>query len=474
MGFFSSKPNVNKARVKIGPWKPQQEYLKTGFEQARGALGTALGSIPKDTVAGMTPGQISDLGALSGLGRSAASDAQGQIQGGQVGMGAVTPGQAGVNPMADYFDANARSILTSANNPTAINQASALYNDAGEGYAGRANSVFRTAGQESMAASRRLLDFASGGPQDSRANQVFSDVSGDKTSTIVNNAGAFASNPYLDSQIDAALKDINRNFQIERGNINSNAVGAGAINSTRAATMEAYAQKDAMDRAAALAANMRGDAYDRGLALASRGEEVRQGNTLSANAQLQGDDDYRLRAGLGAAGQLTSAESYRDSARLGASGQLASGAIAGDNARLAANSQLIDALNSNIRNALAANEQVGQGADRRESQIDSSYNRFGMGQDITNRGYEAAFRGLTDSLAAGDRSQAQTQAEIEGRLREMGIPLDLIQQYMATVGGQYGQKGWQQQVTKGTASPFQQLVGGGASLLGAIGSFRKP
>lgn len=87
------------------------------------------------------------------------------------------------------------------------------------------------------------------------------------------------------------------------------------------------------------------------------------------------------------------------------------------------------------------------------------------GFNIGGAGYGLGAQGAQDSLMASSAYQQQAQAEIQGKLAQGQAPMDLVQQYMATVGGNYGQNGYQTQI-KETPSIFQTLVGGAATAAG--------
>lgn len=203
----------------------------------------------------------------------------------------------------------------------------------------------------------------------------------DRTDSIISNGQKYADSPYLTSQIDAAISDVNRGFQQTQGDINSAASGTGNINSTRAGTMEALAQNDAMNRAANISTSMRSNAYENGLNRALSTDSAQTNEMLS---------------GLGAL----------------------------------SNSGLI-------------------------------------GADLMNSGLNTSITGNQLALDASSLKQQQAQNEIQGQLQSIGLPMDLISQYMSIVGGNYGSKGYQS-TTSQSSSPFQQLLGGTTALLGAF------
>lgn len=89
------------------------------------------------------------------------------------------------------------------------------------------------------------------------------------------------------------------------------------------------------------------------------------------------------------------------------------------------------------------------------------------GLDALSAGLNTQQTGLNTALNAGSILQGQNQAEIDGKLAQAQMPMDLINQYMQIVGGNYGSQGYNTQVSQ-SASPFQQLVGATSTLMGAF------
>jgi hypothetical protein len=472
-----TKTTKTKAPFESAPWEKQQPYLKTGFSQGKEALTGALSGIealPDNMTAGFTQGQTQDMQAISDAGRAFASGpAQTIQQGGVQAMGAGTGPM--VNPELNRSTVNASGIIQSAQDPSITQAAGSIAAQAG-GNAGYGSQVqqMATDGPAGIRAGDIYAD-AAGGPTNSRAGDVYADVNADKTGQVVNNAGQYAANPFLDGQIDAATRDVARAFQMERGNINSAASGSGGINSTRAGTLEAYAARDAMDRAGDIASGMRSDAYKTGVATAANMENLRQGSTLGANNQLQGDDSYRQTGMLAANAQDLTGKGIALEGVLGAGnqniadkgltidGQLGAGQLA-----LGDKSTTLDAM-------LGGNAQLGQNADRREVAANNGIDRFGAAAGIAGSGYEMGRQGSADSLAMGDAQQQQQQKEIEGALLKAGLPLEMVSQYMAAIGGNFGQKGFQTNVsTSESPSIFNQITGAASSLMGGFGALSKP
>lgn len=464
--LFSSGSATTTAKSK--PWKPQIEPIKKGINMAGGALDTALDHVAGagNLTADMNGTQTGALSSIATQGQSfAGGPAQQVIQAGVAGLGAGANPAA--NPQLTEFQKNATDLMKGANDLTAQNNAQAISGSAGALTSGNADDIYARAGQGVGGRADELYADAQAGGPNTKSNTIYGDVSANKTGQIVGDAGQFAANPYLDGQIDSVMKDIDRNFQIERGNINNAASAGGGINSTRAGTLEAYAAKDAMDRAAGISSQMRADAYTKGLDMSARAEEVRQGNTLTAGQMLQQDDKIRQDGMLEANAQGISATNAALNTQLQANSQKINTELSKLGLQLDANGQIIQAQGQNLDAALAANAQIGQGADRNEAALASAQQRQQQAANLAQQGYEMAQQANSDVLGAGDRTQQQQQAEIEGALLASGLPLNLVQQYLATVGQNFG--GGTQKATTPTASPFQQIVGGGIAAAGAAG-----
>lgn len=210
---------------------------------------------------------------------------------------------------------------------------------------------------------------------------IFDFANQDRTQSVIDNGAAFADNPHLQGQIDAALGDVRKAFDRDVAGINNVASATGNINSTRAGALEARALDDAMDRGAAISSGMRGAAYESGMNRA---------------------------AGM-------------DAAR--------------------------------VQQMLAANGQLGQSG--------------ALSLDFANQGLQTGQTGASAAFGAGGIQQAQNQAEIDAaRTGEM----DLLQRYMALVGGNYGSKGYQTAVSE-QPSIAQTLAGAAATYVGAGGTF---
>jgi hypothetical protein len=140
------------------------------------------------------------------------------------------------------------------------------------------------------------------------AQDFYARAGTDRTGQIIDRAGQYADNPYLQTQIDGAISDVNRGFQESRGQINAGATGTGNINSTRAGALEAISMDDAMDRAATITSGMRSSAYENGMNR-SIGQDMQQTSDLLVGQQALGQTGAQG-AGLLGSGLATQQEGY--------------------------------------------------------------------------------------------------------------------------------------------------------------------
>ncbi len=94
-----------------------------------------------------------------------------------------------------------------------------------------------------------------------------------------------------------------------------------------------------------------------------------------------------------------------------------------------------------------------------------------QGVDTLGAGQAMGQGALGQNLANASMTQAQAQAEIDGMRAKGMSDLEISQAYMTAVGGSYGNNGFTSS-TKTTPSIFQQVLGGAASVAGAIGGFK--
>ena len=119
---------------------------------------------------------------------------------------------------------------------------------------------------------------------------AFSAMAGeDATEANIRSAQAYADNPFITGQIDAASRDVTRNLTEDiLPSIDRAASATGNINSSRAGVASGIAQRGAADRIADISASMRGDAYDKGLSLAQADRASKLSALSSAANAYQG------------------------------------------------------------------------------------------------------------------------------------------------------------------------------------------
>lgn len=114
------------------------------------------------------------------------------------------------------------------------------------------------------------------------------------------NAGQYMNNGLLNSQIDAASRDVVRNLQENQlTGIASNAAGTGNSGSSRAGVMAGIAARGAGDRIGDISASMRGQAYNTGLGIEANRASQNAGFQQQANLANQGAYNSMLQYGAG-------------------------------------------------------------------------------------------------------------------------------------------------------------------------------
>lgn len=119
------------------------------------------------------------------------------------------------------------------------------------------------------------------------AGALFAQAGQDMTGSFLNQANAYANNPYVDGLIDANSRDIVRNLnENQLPALNLAAAGSGNTNSTRTGVAQAIAERGAADRLADVSNNIRSSFFSKGLDMARDQYNTQQGQALAANGQL--------------------------------------------------------------------------------------------------------------------------------------------------------------------------------------------
>lgn len=419
------------------------------------------------------------------------------------------------------------------------NQANQYANQGINGALAGANNAQNIGNQANQTATNinNAINAASGTSNNviNQSNQLYGTGNVDN---VLSDANKVAENPYLQSQIDSAIGDVQRGFQGDIARINSGAAGSGNMNSTRAGVLEGKAFEAATRQAGDIASQMRSDAYNTGLqtALSNKGLNNNVLNTqLSAGNQQINTNDQRLNLmNSNVSNMLNSNQQYlagQNQANVAGNANIANQLNAAAGAQGARDTNLqaqlsAAGLNTDIRNS--ANQQAAAGYGMAADARNNGYNQLANAYNTQLSGYDSLMAGLQGQLGANQLSggllsdaastslagrtagldalmnssqfrnqlgltgaglvqngydlrsqgnqnaldlativQQQRQNEIDGRLNQSTAGMDLINQYMQAVGGNYGSQGYNSTVTQ-QASPFQQISGLVASVAGGF------
>lgn len=203
--------------VNMGPWKPQQNYLKDIFGQAQDIFNSQSGNqYSGDQIAGFTPGQLDMFKNMQNFANT--SPLAGMMQGYGTNMS-----DQGVNGVKTGMEG--------------------------------------------------LTNFH---------------PSGSVNGTIAD-AGLYADNPYISGQVDAAMRDANR--QVYEGQIpqsQRNAALSGNTNSSKSALSEGVIKRGLAEKTADVSAGLRGDAYNHGLDLSQAQNQFNDTTNINRFSQIGG------------------------------------------------------------------------------------------------------------------------------------------------------------------------------------------
>lgn len=157
----------------------------------------------------------------------------------------------------------------------------------------------------------------------SNAQMIFNQAGIDPTQMIIDQAGMYANNPYVNGMIDAAGRDTVRALTEQQlPSLARSFAGTGNTNSTRAGVETAIAERGANDRLADIASGIRGQFFGRGLDMAQN--QYNQGLTNMMNANQGLRDAGGFGADLINAGQTVAGTNFNQ-------GQAAGGLFQGQN-----------------------------------------------------------------------------------------------------------------------------------------------
>ena len=133
------------------------------------------------------------------------------------------------------------------------------------------------------------------------AADIYSRAAMDPTSSIINAAGQYANNPYVDGLIAASGRDVTRQlFENTLPGIDRAATGAGNLNSTRTGVESAIATRGAADRLADLSSEIRSKFFGTGLNMAQNQFNQNLTNMLQSNQGLMQAGQFGLSSLSGA------------------------------------------------------------------------------------------------------------------------------------------------------------------------------
>ena len=347
------------------------------------------------------------------------------------GMGAATG--SGVNHnMANAMGSNASQMNAAFNNGINLSQARGVGGLSQNSQAASVNGY-----NSGLATQAGNLATTADVAQNSGVNQT--------------NLGSYINNDVLNGQIDAVSRDIARNLnENELVNIDSNAVAAGGMGSSRAGVAEAIARRGAADRVADVSSQMRGDAYKTGLGI--------EANRASQNAQLmQSGNQYNAGAinnltsqGLGIAGNQAGMNAgfnqQTNIANQNAANSMMSQGV--NVAAGAANQNAGFSQQANTANMGAQNALIGQGYGIGANQLDSNLNRVQQANAANQSAYNSARQfgtGVGQSAFNTNQQNQQFGASMAQNIGQQGLANMQAGQNMMNTGigmsqavGQYG------------------------------------
>lgn len=232
------------------------------------------------------------------------------------------------------------------------------------------------------------------------------------------NLGNYINNDVLNSQIDAASRDVQRNlFENQLTGNASAAAASGNSGSSRRAVMDAIAARGAADRVADISANMRGQAYNQAVGVEANRASQNAGLQQQTNMANQGAVNNLASLGLNIA-QSQSAQNVGNLQQTNLANQSAANTMQSQGVGVAANQAAANqsALNqtalanmgarnqANMANQGAYNQLLGQGVSVAANQ--ASQNAANQQQSMANN--QAAFNQLLGQGAGIGASQLES------------------------------------------------------------------
>jgi hypothetical protein len=260
------------------PLEEQFPFLQAAWQQAGNTLNkVGNNQYGGQLIAGLTPEQINNFQGMYDYARSSGNPAYS----GAVASGAANTAGSLANTGAGY-----------------AGTAGGLY-DMSRGLIGNGTNLTNTGAGSTLGSISRLNNFTpTGGVNDN-----------------ISAAGAYADNPFLSGQVDAAMRDARRSVSEQAlPQIAREASLTGNIGSSKRGIAEGLVERGLAEKTADVSAGLRGDAYNHGLDLSEQGRQfnsnaildaIKAGGSLGTNllgsgVNLTGTGISGINAGTGA------------------------------------------------------------------------------------------------------------------------------------------------------------------------------
>ena len=256
-----------------------------------------------------------------------------------------------------------------------------------------------------------------------------------------NNLNNYINNDVLNSQIDAASRDVTRNLQENQlVNINSQAAASGNMGSSRAGIADGIAMRGAQEQIGDISAQLRGNAYNTALGI--------EAGRASENAQLtQGGNQFNASSvnnmtsqGLGIAGDQAGMNAgFNQQTNL--ANQNAANSMTSQGVGVAANTASQNAdfnQQANAANMGAQNSLIGQGYGISANQIDSNLNRSQQANLANQNAYNSALQvgsNLGQNAYNTNQQNQQFGAGMSQQIGQQGVANMQAGQNMMNTGG---------------------------------------
>lgn len=500
-GGGSSEPAGNTtSTVTTVPWSGQQPYLTAGFADAKNLLNNYDPQYYQGTqVAPFSPAQNQALTGIQNQAHTgesitnAAMNFGTQLQNGSYlnsnpatgyfqqlansNLGLNNPGSSalqgmmGTNPAANAPGASTLSNLTGygANGlPASSELSNLMYQNIGQ------NNVGSNIQQNLAGTNQGLNQPGAGTLQQLQGQNAGTQNGGNATLQNYANGGMLNSNPYQDATAQSVMAQVLPQIQKQFSNSLGNpaAAYASAQGVTSALAPLEYSNYQQQQQNQLGAANTLGQNAIAGSQLQGNQASQLAGLGLSG-AQLQGQLGQNLASNAlsGQSNQGTFANMLGNLG-LGTAGVQSGAASTLLGSNLQGSAQQQQAASQLGQNALAGGNLQAQAATGISNPYQQTLTNMVQGNALAPQTQQLAYGDLNNLYNAGTQSQTQLQNQINADMNKWNynqqLPYNQLNQYMSTIGGNYGS-------TSTTQQPYYQNQGAGvlgdvASGLGIFGS----